>query len=111
NDHYVRMLKALTGWDWTLEETERLGERIYNLERAFNCREGVTRSDDALPFRSSREPIPSGPSQGMHSPPEEFGRMLDEYYRIRGWDSNGVPTLDKLTALGLADEAIPVCAK
>jgi aldehyde:ferredoxin oxidoreductase len=82
---------------------ESIGERIYNLERAFNCREGVSRKDDNLPRRISNEPIPSGASQGMYCPPQEFTGMLDEYYRLRGWDANGIPSAEKLKDLGLEE--------
>ncbi|MDH4264985.1 MAG: aldehyde ferredoxin oxidoreductase family protein [Deltaproteobacteria bacterium] len=105
NENYVRMINATTGWDLTLDELEKLGERIYNLERAFNCREGVSRKDDSLPIRATQQPIPSGPSQGMYCPPEEFQAMLDEYYSLRGWDANGIPTAEKLHGLGL-DETV-----
>jgi len=105
NDNYPKMINSVTGWNLTLEETERIGERVYNLERAFNCREGVSRKDDALPHRISHQPIPDGPSKGMQTPPDEFNAMLDEYYRLRGWDSNGIPTREKLTALGLEEAA------
>jgi aldehyde:ferredoxin oxidoreductase len=47
------------------------------------------------------EPIPDGPSAGMHCPPDELSAMLDRYYALRGWDSNGVPTPERLAALGL----------
>jgi aldehyde:ferredoxin oxidoreductase len=105
NENYVKMINAVTGWDLTLEAIEKIGERIYNLERVFNCREGVSRKDDALPYRTSTEPIPDGPSKGMHTPPEEFASMIEEYYRLRGWDSNGIPTREKLAALGLEETA------
>ena len=105
NDNYPKMINSVTGWNLTLEETERIGERVYNLERAFNCREGVSRKDDALPHRISHQPIPDGPSKGMQTPPDEFNAMLDEYYRLRGWDSNGIPTREKLMALGLEEAA------
>lgn len=101
NENYVEMVNAVTGWGVTLEELERLGERIYNLERVFNCREGITRKDDQLPWRVQQEAIPSGPSQGMYCPPEELQMMLDEYYRLRGWDRNGLPTPERLKLLGL----------
>jgi aldehyde:ferredoxin oxidoreductase len=84
-----------------LEDLERIGERIYNLERAFNCREGLTRRDDDLPYRVKFEGIPSGPSEGMCCPPEELERMLQEYYRLRGWKEEGVPSDEKLRELGL----------
>jgi aldehyde:ferredoxin oxidoreductase len=101
NENYVNMVHAVTGWNVTLDELEKTGERIYNLERAFNCREGISRKDDALPARASREPIPEGPSKGMFTPPGEFGGMLDEYYRLRGWTPDGIPTPEKLKSLGL----------
>jgi aldehyde:ferredoxin oxidoreductase len=111
NENYVKMIHAVTGWDVTLEELERIGERIYNLERAFNCREGVSRKDDALPYRTSQEIIPQGPSKGMSTLPEEFEGMLEEYYRLRGWDANGIPTGEKLMALGLPEAARDLCPK
>jgi aldehyde:ferredoxin oxidoreductase len=103
NENYVKMINAVTGWGLNLEQVEGLGERIYNLERAFNCREGVSREDDHLPPRTTEQPIPSGPSQGMYSSPQEFNAMLDEYYHLRGWDGNGIPTPEKLKALGLEE--------
>lgn len=105
NENYVKMINTVTGWVRNLEEVEMLGERIYNLERAFNCREGISRKDDHLPARTTQQPIPSGPSQGMYCPPQEFNAMLDEYYHLRGWDRNGIPTAEKLKALGL-DEVL-----
>jgi aldehyde:ferredoxin oxidoreductase len=105
NENYLKMINAVTGWDLNLAEVERLGERIYNLERAFNCREGIGRKDDILPPRVTNQPIPSGPSQGMYCPPQEFNLLLDEYYHLRGWDGNGIPSAGKLKELGL-DEII-----
>jgi aldehyde:ferredoxin oxidoreductase len=106
NDNYVRMVNAATGWGLDLAELTRIGERIVNLERAFNCREGISRRDDTLPWRVQHEPIPEGPSKGMHCPPEELDRMLDEYYDLRGWTRDGIPTPERLNALDLA-AAIP----
>ncbi|HJR05316.1 MAG TPA: aldehyde ferredoxin oxidoreductase C-terminal domain-containing protein, partial [Methylomirabilota bacterium] len=98
---YARMVSAITGFDVTVEELERVGERVINLERLFNVREGVRRKDDALPWRVMHEPIPEGPSAGAYCPPEELGLMLDRYYALRGWDGDGVPTPERLGALGL----------
>ena len=103
NENYLKMINGVTGWSLNLAEVESLGERIYNLERAFNCREGVSRKDDNLPRRVANEPIPSGASQGMYCPPEEFNGLLDEYYRLRGWDANGIPSAEKLKDLGLEE--------
>jgi len=98
---YKRMLRAVTGWDVTTDELERIGERIVNLERLFNAREGTRRRDDVLPWRVMHEPIPDGPSAGMHCPPEELDGMLDRYYALRGWDADGVPTPGRLADLGI----------
>ncbi len=98
---YAAMIRAVTGWDVTVDEVERVGERIVNLERLFNVREGVRRHDDVLPWKVMHEPIPDGPSAGMYCPPDELSAMLDEYYRLRGWDTDGVPTRARLSSLGL----------
>ncbi len=98
---YAAMVRAVTGWEVTAEELERTGERIVNLERMFNVREGVRRRDDALPWRVMHEPIPDGPSAGMFCPPDELAVMLDAYYGLRGWDADGVPTRARLAALGV----------
>ena len=102
NDAYARMIGTITGWNLSADEVERIGERICNLERAFNVREGLARKDDSLPYRVLHEPIPSGPSKGMYCPPAELDAMLDEYYRLRGWSLDGVPTPAKLRELDLA---------
>ena len=99
---YARMVRAVTGWDVDVAELEQVGERVINLERLFNVREGVRRKDDALPWRVMHEPIPDGPSAGMHCPPAELSMMLDRYYALRGWDADGVPTPQRLASLGLA---------
>lgn len=101
NENYRAVIAAVTGWDCSLEEVEAMGERIYTLERAYNCREGVRRKDDTLPYRVLHVPIPEGPSKGMHCPPGELDPLLSEYYRLRGWDGEGVPTPETLRRLGL----------
>jgi aldehyde:ferredoxin oxidoreductase len=98
---YARMVAAVTGWDMSVGELERIGERVVNLERLFNVREGVGRKDDVLPWRVMHEPIPDGPSAGMHCPPQELDKMLDAYYALRGWNADGLPTPERLAALGL----------
>ena len=101
DEPYAEMVRAVTGWDMTTDELERVGERIVNLERLFNVREGVRRGDDRLPWKVMHEPIPDGPSAGMFCPPDELAAMLDQYYALRGWDADGVPTAPRLAALGL----------
>ena len=79
-----------------------MGERINNLARAFNVREGFTREDDTLPERLMTEPLKAGASKGQFISKEDLKKMLDEYYTERGWDDRtGTPTRRKLTELGL----------
>ena len=72
------------------------GERVWNLEKRFNIAAGVEK--DTLPPRLLREELPDGPAKGKVS---ELHTMLEEYYRLRGWDSEGIPTADKVKELGL----------
>ncbi|MEM2896291.1 MAG: aldehyde ferredoxin oxidoreductase family protein [Candidatus Bathyarchaeia archaeon] len=97
----AKILAAVTGWDLRPEELVMIGERINNIERAFNVREGITRKDDTQPKRLLKEPIPRGPSKG-HYCAEWLDQMLDEYYENREWDiKTGLPTKKKLEKLGL----------
>jgi aldehyde:ferredoxin oxidoreductase len=90
-----------------MPELMRIGERIYNLERMILIREGVRRQDDLLPERVSREALPDGPTKGRILTPEMYQVMLEEYYRVRGWDADGVPTAETLQRLQLK-ELLPV---
>jgi aldehyde:ferredoxin oxidoreductase len=94
----LESLKAATGIEMSLEELMKAGERIWNLEKIFNLKAGITGKDDRLPDRITKEPMPSGPAKGKVS---ELGKMLPEYYELRGWDKEGVPTKAKLKDLGL----------
>jgi aldehyde:ferredoxin oxidoreductase len=97
-EYFARVLSAVTGIKYATGDMIKVGERIWNLERLYNLREGFTRKDDTLPARLLNETPKDGPSQGwvVHLEP-----MLKEYYRGRGWDENGVPTKKKLTELKL----------
>ncbi|WP_031515432.1 aldehyde ferredoxin oxidoreductase family protein [Desulfofalx alkaliphila] len=96
----VGMLSALTGIKEldSGEELLKIGERIYNLTRLFNMREGMNASADNLPERLLTETHKEGPAAGSTVPLEE---MIEEYYRIRHWDENGKPMQSKLKDLGL----------
>jgi aldehyde:ferredoxin oxidoreductase len=96
-------LRALTGFALSGPDVQQAGERIVNLERLFNAREGLGRKDDMLPARFLREPLnASGSSRGAVL---ELEPMLDEYYRARGWDVvTGLPMAEKLRELGLEEE-------
>lgn len=100
-EDYANLLKARTGFDYTVEEILECGERIWNLERLFNLREGLDpAAEDTLPKRLLEEPIPEGPAKGKVSRIKE---MLPEYYELRGWDAGGLPTEKKLEELGLEE--------
>jgi aldehyde:ferredoxin oxidoreductase len=91
-------LKAATGMEINADELMKIGERIWNLERLFNLKAGLTGKDDTLPERLLKEPISSGPAKGKVV---ELDKMLPEYYQLRGWDNGGIPTKEKLKELGL----------
>jgi len=98
----VSALRLVTGWNISLEEFLQVGERIFNLGRLFNVREGADRSLDLLPSRFS-EPVPEGGSAGETITKEDLERMLDEYYSLRGWTKDGVPKEESLIRLNLKD--------
>ncbi len=99
----ARLYSAVTGFDIDEDEVLVAGERITNLERAFNIREGLTRKDDTLPQRMLKEPYPDGPAKGQVV---DLEPMIDEYYEFRGWDKDsGFPKKSKLLELELGDVA------
>ncbi len=98
-EYFARVLSAVTGVKYATGDLIRVGERVWNLEKLYNLREGFTRADDTLPPRLLEEEVPDGPSKGWVSHLEP---MLQEYYRARRWDDNGVPSPAKLAELGLA---------
>ena len=87
---------------YTAQEVVDVGERVINLAKAFNVREGFTRADDTLPKRLMEEPLKAGASKGEVIAKADLDLMLNEYYTARGWDvTTGVPTRGKLEALRL----------
>ncbi|MBI2877551.1 MAG: aldehyde ferredoxin oxidoreductase family protein [Candidatus Tectomicrobia bacterium] len=100
------LFSLATGVELDREGLIQAADRVYNVERAFLVREGITRADDHLKGRWGEEPVPSGPYQGERIDPEKFEGMLDEYYRLRGWDpATGIPTRATLERLGLKEVA------
>jgi len=98
-DRATEIIEATTGLRVSAPEVRRIGERIVNIERAFNVREGIRRGDDALPPRFREETLPEGNSRDTVFEQEP---MLDEYYAERGWDTEtGIPTHETLESLGL----------
>jgi aldehyde:ferredoxin oxidoreductase len=91
-------LAAACSSEFTLEELGKIGERVWNMEREFNNRAGFTSKDDSLPKRLLTEPAKTGPAKGLVS---GLDKMLPEYYKVRGWDTEGRPTKETRTRLGL----------
>jgi len=92
------MIQPALGGDWSLESLMLLGERVWNLERRYNLAAGLTGKDDNLPPRLLNEPAKTGPQKGRVA---DLGKMLPEYYDVRGWTPEGVPTPETVERLGL----------
>ena len=104
-ENLCKLYSYATGFDTDEEEMLKIAERVQNVERAFLCREGVRRKDDRLIGKWAQEPVPNGPYKGERIDHEQWEKMLDDYYRLRKWDQNGVPTRTKLKELGIEDVA------
>jgi len=107
-DTLASLFETATGIPMSTEKLHHAAERILNLERVFNIREGLTREDDTLPRRVFEEEIPDGPSKGLRLSEEAFSRLLEEYYSLHGWDSNGIPKRETLVNLGLEPRILGV---
>lgn len=94
-EFFSRLLTSALGIEFSGEDVLRIGERIWNLERLFNIREGFTRKDDSLPRRLLKEEV--------NGNVVKLDEMLKEYYKYRGWNEEGIPKKEKLEALGLGD--------
>jgi aldehyde:ferredoxin oxidoreductase len=102
----TKFFNLVTGKDWSEEQMLKIGERIRNLERMFDVRQGLTREMDILPKKFFEKPLTKGKYEGAVLDREKFERMKDEYYEQRGWDkATGIPTREKLVELGLEDVA------
>ena len=94
-------LNLITGWDVQPDELKRAGERINNLKKLFNIREGWTRADDTLPGRVLTEPLPDGVAAGVSLSDGDLQMMVTSYYQVRGWNPDGTIPNNKLEDLGL----------
>ena len=104
NDYYeeaAEVLRNVTGWDYTANDIKRAGERIHNLKKLFNIREGWSTDDDWLPGRLLSEALPTGVGAGVRLSPDELRQMIRTYYQARGWDDNGLIPESKLAELNL----------
>jgi len=100
-ENCVDMWNLATGFNHTVESYLKCGERIWNLVRLFNLREGHNPTNEKLPTRLFKEPFTKGPANGVLLKQEDFQKSLQEYYLLRGWDEKGIPTSGKLKELGL----------
>jgi aldehyde:ferredoxin oxidoreductase len=100
----AKLYNLVTGIDMSAEELKRSGERINTIGRLINIREGFGRKDDTLPWKVMHMPIPDeGPVKGAFVSQEELDLLLDDYYQSRGWNVDGVPTVETLKGLGMDD--------
>jgi aldehyde:ferredoxin oxidoreductase len=98
---YSDILNKITGWDTNSDELMKIGERVFNLQRLFNYRiKGWDSSNDVFADRRAYEPAQMGIYKGKEVPWDE---VLKEYYSLRGWSRNGIPSRDKLLDLNLED--------
>jgi aldehyde:ferredoxin oxidoreductase len=93
----------ITGWQMTPEELKQAGERINNLKKLFNIREGWSREDDTLPPRVRHEKLPTGVVEGVGLTTQDLDMMIRSYYRARGWTEDGDIPDEKLRELELLD--------
>lgn len=99
--HAVDLIKAATGWNYSLYEYMQAGERRLNMLRAFNAREGINREADTLPKKMFKE-LRGGATDGVKLDEQEIERAKDTYYQMSGWDvKTGIPTRAKLQELGI----------
>jgi len=101
-EHCVELWNLSTGFNHTAETYLKAGERIWNLIRLFNLREGMDPADDDLPIRLFKESFSKGQAKDILIKKEDFEKSLKEYYAMRGWNEKGIPTSSKLKELGLS---------
>ena len=97
-DDVTPQIDAACEGEWTTERLLEVGERIWNLERQFNLAAGFTGKDDTLPKRLLKDAAKAGPAKGLTS---QLDKMLPEYYELRGWTPDGVPTNETLSRLSV----------
>jgi aldehyde:ferredoxin oxidoreductase len=98
-DDTAGLVNRAFGWEWTGQDVLDMGERLFNLKRMVNVKLGITAADDKLPKRFLEEPRPSGSAEGVLP---DLDLMLGDYYQLRKWDENGVPTSEAPMPEGVA---------
>jgi len=98
---FTEYLQVISGIQFSESDLWALADRIETGIRLFNLREGLGRADDTLPRRTFDEVLPGGPRKGARIHREQFARMLERYYRLRGWDEEGIPLPETLQKLAI----------
>jgi aldehyde:ferredoxin oxidoreductase len=101
-DEYGKLLTAATGTEWDGETILRAAERVYNLTRILNYQLGYTKENDYVPPRIFEE-VERGPVKGKKITRDQYETVRANFYRISGWDGDGIPTDEQLAAMDLAD--------
>jgi len=97
-DDFAPQIDAACEGDWSVDRLAEVGERIWNMERQFNLAAGFTAADDMLPQRLLKDAAKTGPAEGLTN---GLDKMLPEYYELRGWTKEGVPTNETVSRLAL----------
>ena len=100
------LFEVTYGGQWPAEKVDKIGERIFNLQRMFNVMAGFSKAQDELPERFHNEVLKDGPPKNIPMPKKGFSKAMKEYYAFRGWDDNGRPTVKKLKSLDIEDKFI-----
>jgi aldehyde:ferredoxin oxidoreductase len=101
DDEMAKVYELVTGIPLDGKQMNKIGERIVNLSKCFNIREGWKRDDDTMPERFFSEPQTKGPAKGIVIDRKGFEACKGSYYKARGWDEKGIPTKERLKELGL----------
>ena len=101
----AKLINATTGWDFTYDDVELIGERAHTIKKAFNIREGWTEQDDHLPYRWQHEAFKEGASKDTFVTDDELKYLKKLYYEAKGWTEDGFIPKEKLIALGMEDIA------
>ena len=100
----AKLYTSVTGLEVSAEDLETAGERIINLARLINVREGLNREADTLPWKVLNQPITDdSPAKGAVVTQDELDLLLDDYYQARSWTVEGIPSKAKLVELGLGE--------
>lgn len=94
------IFNAITGWNWTIDDLNKASRRAFQLQRLIHVRDGIRRKDDSMPKKMT---VPASTGGRIGSIPEPFKESLEEYYKMRNWDTDGIPTKESLKNVDLEE--------